>query len=74
MTDPLVSPKTFDIIITVLVALGTFWVMIDVLLLARLRGKDMTDPVNRDKRFGYTVGILIGCFVTFGILRHHGVV
>lgn len=74
MTDPILSARTFDIVITVLVSLGVFWVLLDTVLLARMRGKDMTDPVNRDKRFGYSIGILIGVFVTFGILRHHGVV
>ncbi len=74
MTDPILAPKTFDTVITVLVALGVFWVMLDVLHLTRLRGKDMKDATNRDKLFGYIVGIGIGCFVTVGILRHHGVV
>lgn len=74
MTDPIVSPRAFDIIVTVLVSLGVFWVMIDLFLITRLRGKDMSDPVNRDKRFGYVIGILIGCFTTVGILSHHGVV
>lgn len=74
MSDPIISPRTFDIIITVLVSLGVFWVMLDVFFMTRLRGKDMKDPVNRDKLFGYSIGIVIGCFVTVGILRHHGVV
>ncbi len=74
MTDPILSPRAFDIAITVLISLGVFWVMLDVFFITRLRGKDMKDPVNRDKLFAYVIGIAIGCFVTFGILRHHGVV
>jgi succinate-acetate transporter protein len=74
MTDPILAPKTFDIVITVLIALGVFWVMLDLFFITRLRGKDMKDPSNRDKLFGYIIGIGIGCFVTVGILRHHGVV
>lgn len=74
MNDPILETKVFNAIITVLVALGTFWVALDLLHLSRLRGKDMKDPVNRDKRFGYTMGVLIGCFTTVGILRFHGVV
>jgi succinate-acetate transporter protein len=74
MHDPIMSPRLFDIIITVLVSLGVFWVMLDVFFITRLRGKDMKDATNRDKLFGYLIGITIGCFVTVGILRHHGVV
>lgn len=74
MTDPIMSPKAFDIVITVLISLGVFWVMLDLFFITRLRGKDMKDPGNRDKLFGYIVGIGIGFFVTVGILRHHGVV
>lgn len=74
MNDPILSPRTFDIVITVLISLGVFWVMLDLFFITRLRGKDMKDPSNRDKLFGYAIGILIGVFVTIGILRHHGVV
>ncbi len=74
MNDPIISPRAFDIVITVLISLGVFWVMLDVFFITRLRGKNLADAVNRDKLFGYLVGISIGCFVTFGILRHHGVV
>lgn len=74
MTDPIMSHKAFDIVITVLISLGVFWVMLDLFFITRLRGKDLKDPSNRDKLFGYIIGIGIGCFVTVGILRHHGVV
>jgi hypothetical protein len=76
VTDPIVPATTFNWIVTVLTALGTFWVSLDWFYMARLRGRgsDMKDPVNRDKRFGYSIGILIGIFTTTGILRFHGVV
>jgi hypothetical protein len=59
MHDPIMSPRLFDIIITVLVSLGVFWVMLDVFFITRLRGKDMKDATNRDKLFGYLIGITI---------------
>ena len=74
MNDPIIDPRTFDIIITVLISLGVFWVGLDFFFITRLRGKDMKDPTNRDKLFGYIIGISIACFVTYGILRHHGAV
>jgi small-conductance mechanosensitive channel len=74
MTDPIMDPKTFDIVITVLIALGVFWVMLDLFYITRVRGKDLKEAAGRDKLFGYIIGISIGVFVTIGILRHHGVV
>jgi hypothetical protein len=74
VTDPIISPTAFKWVLTVLTALGTIWVSLDWIYMARLRGKDMKDPVNRDKRFGYAIGMAIGVFTTTGILRFHGVV
>lgn len=44
----------------------------DVVRLVKLRGADMRDPVVRDKRFGYVIGILLGTLAISGILRFHG--
>lgn len=74
MNDPALVPwTTFKWVLTVMTGLGVSWVMLDVLFLARLRGKDLSDPVNRDKRFGYLIGIGCGLAVAFGLLRYHGV-
>ena len=74
MNGPALIPwETFKWVLTVPTVLGVIWVMLDVVHLARLRGKDFTDPVNRDKRFGYIMGIGIGLGVTYGLLRYHGV-
>lgn len=48
-------------------------VLYDVFRLAKLRGADMRDPLVRDKRFGYVIGILLGALAISGILRFHGV-
>ncbi len=49
------------------------WGIYDLFNLSRLRGKDPEDPVNRDKRFGYFIGIAIGIFGVIGCLRYQGV-
>ena len=69
----LITWSAFKWALTVPTILGVMWVMLDVLHLWRLRGKDFSDPVNRDKRFGYIMGICIGLCVTYGLLRYHGV-
>ena len=69
----LISWSAFKWALTVPTILGVLWVMLDVVHLSRLRGKDFRDPVNRDKRFGYVLGIAIGLSVTYGLLRYHGV-
>lgn len=73
MTGELVSPETFRWILTVLVVAGALWALYDVVRLAKLRGADMRDPVVRDKRFGYVIGIVLGVLALSGILRFHGV-
>lgn len=73
MTGELVSAETFRWILTVLAFAGALWVLYDVVRLAKLRNVDMRDPLVRDKRFGYVIGILLGAFAISGILRFHGV-
>jgi hypothetical protein len=67
------SPSTFGWILTILIAAGSSWALYDVVKLAKTRGKDASDPVVRDQRFGYLIGIAIGLFGISGILRYHGV-
>lgn len=73
--NELVSETTFRVLITI--ATGGFsaiWVAHDVLFLARLRGADRTDPLVRDQRFGYVMGIVMGIIGVVGALRYNGVV
>jgi hypothetical protein len=73
--NELVSDSVFRVIITA--ATGGFsaiWVVHDLLFLSRLRGKDMSDPLIRDQRFGYVMGVIMGLIGVFGMLRYNGVV
>lgn len=72
MTEPL-SDSTFRWLITLLTLAGTGWVLYDVIRLIKLRGADMSDPLLRDKRFGYWIGVAIGALAFAGVLRFHGV-
>lgn len=54
--------------------LAATWVLYDARNLLKLRGKDPTDPVVGDKRFGFLIGIAIGIIGVVGVLRFHGVV
>jgi hypothetical protein len=48
------------------------WLIHDLVLLARLRGRGR-DPLVADKRFGYAMGIVIGMIGVIGTLRFNGV-
>jgi hypothetical protein len=73
--NELISDTAFRVLITA--ATGGFsalWVVHDVLFLARLRGADRRDPLVRDQRFGYVMGIVMGLIGVVGALRYNGVV
>jgi len=65
---------TFRWILTILIVAGALWALFDVVKLSRTRGKDPRDPLVRDERFGYAIGIVIGLFALSGLLRYHGVI
>jgi hypothetical protein len=74
MSPQLMSDGTFKWLLTGLTAgLSTPWIFYDTFNLWRTRTLDPADPVVRDKRFGYAVGIVIGVIGTFGCLRFAGV-
>jgi hypothetical protein len=52
---------------------GVVWTIHEIMLLMRLRGADRRDPLVRDQRFGYAMGIVIGLIGVFGTLRFNGV-
>jgi hypothetical protein len=52
---------------------GVVWTIHEIMLLMRLRGADRRDPLVRDQRFGYAIGIVIGMIGVFGTLRFNGV-
>lgn len=77
MTDPnpLVSDLAFKWFITLLTGIiaGT-WFLYDAYKIVRLIKADKKDPTVHDKRFGYSIGVLIGFIGVWGCLRFHGVV
>ena len=70
----LVSDTAFKWFVSALTAgiTGT-WFVWDSLKLWWLRGADRTDPVIRDKLFGYSLGVVICAIGLIGVLKYHGV-
>ncbi len=73
MTTELITTDQFRAVLSAITAIGSFWGVIDAVRLIRLRGADGSDPIVRDKRFGYTIGMFVGAIGYFGILRFNGV-
>lgn len=75
MSAELVSVATFKWIMTILTGLASTWALFDIVYLTRLvrTRADSTDPLIRDKYFGYAIGIAIGLLGYAGILRYHDV-
>ncbi len=72
--NELVSETVFRWILTALVGgLATSWLVYDSINLIRTRNADRSDPIVRDKRFGYMIGIAIGIIGLIGSLTYHGV-
>jgi hypothetical protein len=75
MTTELVSQTAFAWIVTVLTGgLAGSWFVYDIISLIRARNADSRDPLVRDRRFGYVIGIAIGFIGVLGCLRFHDVV
>jgi hypothetical protein len=72
--NELISAEAFKWFLTVLTVALSAWSLSDVIKLIRMRGADPADPVVRDKRFGYTMGVVIGMIGMLGVLRFHGIV
>jgi hypothetical protein len=74
MTDPIVSPDVFKWTVTLITGIvAGVWFLYDAYSLSRLRQSDLGDPLVRDKRFGYLIGMVIGAIGVIGCLRFHGV-
>jgi small-conductance mechanosensitive channel len=75
MTEELVSQTMFAWIVTGLTGgVAGAWFFYDIINLLRVRRADGADPLIRDRRFGYLVGIVIGFAGVLGCLRFHDVV
>ena len=75
MTSELVSETVFAWIVTALTGgVAGAWFVYDTINLIRVRRADGRDPLIRDRRFGYVMGIVIGLAGVLGCLRFHDVV
>ena len=75
MSAELVSPTAFYWVVTILTGgLAGSWFVYDIINLIRVRRADGADPLIRDRRFGYVIGIVIGFAGVLGCLRFHDVV
>ena len=73
--NELMSDNAFKWFLTFLTGgLASAWFIYDSINLIRTRNADRSDPVVRDKHFGYVMGILIGIIGVVGCLRFHDVV
>ena len=69
----LVPDGVFRIVLSILTGgLGGVWLIHDLVLLLRLPGAERRDPLVRDKRFGYAMGIVIGVIGVVGTARFNG--
>lgn len=74
MTEPM-SPTTFKWFLTILTGgLAGIWIIYDFINLIRTRKLDRSDPVVRDKHFGYVMGIVIGVVGMIGCLLFWNVI
>ena len=73
--NELMSPIAFKWFLTILTGgLAGSWFFYDLYNLYRIRTADKSDPIVRDKIFGYLIGIAIGVVGVLGCLRFHDVV
>ena len=74
MTAEIVSQPAFEWFVTILTGgVAGAWGIYDAISLIRVRNADSRDPLIRDRRFGYVMGILIGLLGVLGCLRAHDV-
>ena len=74
MTTELVSRAAFEGFVTgVTGGVAGAWFIYDAINLYRVRRADGRDPLIRDRRFGYVMGMMIGIIGVVGCLRFHHV-
>jgi hypothetical protein len=61
----------FLMLVTGIVAAA--WFVYDGISLWRSRNADRSDPLVRDRHFGYVMGMIIGFTGVIGVLKYHGV-
>jgi hypothetical protein len=72
MSDHLVSHTVFVWFMTLFTGIvAATWFVYDGLKLYWLRNADKNDPTVHDKRFGYSIGMLVGLIGVLGVLKYH---
>jgi hypothetical protein len=72
--NELMAPTAWKWFLTILTAgFASAWFVYDTINLIRTRKLDRSDPVVRDRHFGYVIGIVIGLIGIIGSLRFHDV-
>lgn len=72
--NELVSPTAFKWFLTIITGgVAGAWFVYDTINLIRTRTLDRSDPVVRDRHFGYLMGIIIGLAGVIGTLRFNDV-
>ena len=75
MKDQILSPDAWHWFLTLITGVvAGAWFIYDSINLVRTRHLDRSVAVNRDKHFGYVMGIVIGIVGVWGTLRYNGVV
>ncbi|MFT3698365.1 MAG: hypothetical protein QM831_34800 [Kofleriaceae bacterium] len=52
-------------------AISVLWVLYDAVNLVRVLPADMTVPTNRDRRFGYAMGVVMGTIGVLGTAKYN---
>lgn len=74
-TTELVSQRAFEWFITAATGgVSALWVLYDARNLLRAVRGDGRDPLVRDRRFGYAMGLIMATVGVIGSLRFHDVV
>jgi hypothetical protein len=74
VTTEILSQTAFAWFVTIVTGgVAGAWGIYDAISLLRLRRADGGDPLVRDRRFGYVIGMLIGVVGVVGCLRFHDV-
>jgi uncharacterized membrane protein len=72
MSATFMSASAFDWFLgAVTGVVAALWLVYDGINIARLRKADAADPVVRDKRFGYVIGLVIALVGIIGVGYHH---
>jgi hypothetical protein len=68
--NELMSPSAFKWVQTIVpLLLAVPWFIYDTINLIRARTLDRRVPENRDRQFGYVIGMIAGAIGVIGVLR-----